>query len=40
MLAKVESNVNALKDVSECPVRSSVVIEMNPAKALLVKNKA
>ena len=40
MLAKVESNVNTLKGVSECPVRSSVVTEMNPAIALLVKNRA
>ena len=32
--------MNALKDVSECPVRRSVVTEMNPAMAELVKNRA
>ena len=40
MLAKAESNVNTLNDVKECSVRSSVVTEMNPAMAELVKNSA
>ena len=40
MLAKTESNVNALKDVKDCSVRISVVIEMNPAMVWLVKNRA
>ena len=40
ILAKTESNVNTLNDVKECSVRISVVTEMNPATAWLVKNNA